>query len=125
MKVIDAINAVDNLKPNMYQMPEKIRWLSNLDLRIKNDIYDTHEYNEGETETDFDGYTEEDTEEELLVGAPYDEMYVLWLAAQIDFNNMEYDGFNNTNAMFNSVYSSYRNDYNQKHMPKTTVKRYF
>ncbi len=163
MTVIQAINEVDNLKPNMYGLPEKIKWLSRLDRRIFEQILLTHELSEEEkqpflpepeeeTETEapavepsdyspwvnhshvpqgkspelvFNGYTEEDTDKELIVGEPYDEVYVHWLEAQIDWNNMEYAGFNNTNAMFESVYSAFRNAFNQTHMPLGVRKNYF
>lgn len=160
MKVIEAINEVDKLKPNMYGLAEKIKWLSRLDKRIFEEILLTHVLSREEMEpflpeeeeTDppadpteainaldlphhwrrrppvqlvFKGYTEEDTEAELLVGEPYDEMYVHWLEAQIDWNNMEYAGFNNTNAMFESVYSAFRNAFNQSHRPIGKKKRYF
>ena len=38
MTLIQAVNEADNLKPNMYGLPEKIKWLSRLDRRIFEDI---------------------------------------------------------------------------------------
>ena len=125
MKVIEAINEVDNLKANMFTLQDKIKWLSRLDLRIKEQIIDKYEYNEGEEEVTFSGYGPDDTEAELLVGEPYAEMYIHWLEAQIDYNNTEYDGFNAANAMFESVYSSFRNAYNASHLPKGRKRIYF
>ena len=125
MTVIEAINEIDLLKPNQYGMPEKIKWLSRLDRRIYEQIILTHEYNEGEEPVVFDGYDESDAETELLVGEPYDEIYVHWLGAQIDFSNLEYDGFNASNAMFESVFTQFRRAYNQSHMPKGEHKKYF
>lgn len=154
MKLIDAINEVDDLKPNMYQLPEKIKWLSRLDKRIFEQILLTHVLSEEEKEPFlpedeeeeegrvfwigippwrrrkpeklvFNGYTEEDTDKELIVGEPYDELYVHWLEAQIDWNNMEYASFNNTNAMFESVYKAFRNAFNQTHRPKGRINTYF
>lgn len=125
MKVIEAINEADSLKANALPLSMKIKWLSRLDLRIMREIVDTHEYNEGEEEISFDGYTDEDTEEELLAPEPYAEMYIHWLSAQIDYYNMELDGFNAANAMFESVYENFRNAYNASHKPKTARKKYF
>jgi len=70
-------------------------------------------------------YGEDDGEKELLVGQPHDELYLRWLEAQIDYHNMEYDSFNNSNAVFDAVFSSFRNAYNQSHMPKGTRKIYY
>ena len=125
MTVNGAIAEVDHLKSNMYKTTDKIKWLSRLDLRIYQEIICTHHRNEGEEEISFTGYTEDDGEKTLLVGAPYDEIYLHWLEAQIDYANMELDSFNNSNAMFEALYSSFRNAYNASHMPKTARKKYF
>lgn len=125
MKIHEAIAEVDNLKPNMFGEKEKIKWLSRLEMRIYQEIICTHDYNDGETEITFSGYTEGDGEKELLVGEPYDEMYVRWLEAQIDYNNMEFDSFNNANQVFESIYGSFRNAYNQSHMPKGARKIFY
>ena len=157
MKLIDAINEADNLKPNMYGMQEKIKWLSRLDTRIFQDILmrhvlsdeekarflpDTEETEEqdnlavwaldltpGEAENEevlvFNGYGEEDGGTELLVGEPYDDMYALWLSAQIDWNNMEYDNFNASNAMFEAVYRNFYNAFTRTHKPKSARKTYY
>ncbi len=157
MKLIDAINMTDTLKPNMYGMQEKIKWLSRLDTRIFQDVLLTHELSDaekarflpentgtattddlatwaldltpGESENEehlvFTGYTEEDGDTELIVGEPYDDMYVLWISAQIDWNNMEYDNFNASNAMFESVYRNFANAFNATHKPKSARKTYF
>ena len=73
----------------------------------------------------FNGYTENDQDAELIVKEPYDEMYVHWLEAQIDWNNREIDGFNSANAMFESVYQNFRNAFNRSHQALGTAKRYF
>ncbi|MBO4915194.1 MAG: hypothetical protein J5449_08305 [Oscillospiraceae bacterium] len=125
MTIHDVIAEVDKLKPNMFDEKDKIKWLSRLEQRIYQDIILTHEYNTGEEEIVFNGYTEDDGEQELIVGEPHDEMYILWLAAQIDYYNMEYDSFNSSNAMFDSVFRSFRNAYNQSHMPKGTRKIFY
>ena len=43
MTIIEAINRIDELKPNNYTYLEKIGWLSKLDGAIKKNIIDTHE----------------------------------------------------------------------------------
>ena len=73
----------------------------------------------------FEGYTEEDQDKELIVKEPYDEIYVHWLSAQIDWNNREYAGFNATNAVFEATYTAFRNAFNRTHMPKGGRKIYY
>lgn len=122
MKIIEAINKLDNSKPNTYTTPEKIAWLSELDGRIKKEIIDTHEAAE---EITFNGYTDNDTDTELLVPSPYDDIYIRWLEAYVDYSNGEYGKYNNSMAMFNAKYSSYEKYYNRNHMPIGTKIKYF
>ena len=125
MKIQEVIASVDHLKPNMFEEADKIKWLSRLDTRIYQEIICTHDHNEDEEAASFSGYGVGDGEKELLVGQPYDEMYIHWLCAQIDYYSMEYESFNNDNSVFESVFSSFRNAYNRSHKPKGTRKSYF
>jgi len=133
MTIIQAVNEVDNLKPNMYELTDKIKWLSRLDRRIFEQIILTHELSEEEQEPYrnddgdlvFEGYDENDQDKELIVHEPYDELYTHWLSAQIDWNNREFIGFNSSNAMFEATYGAFRNAFNQTHMPKGRKKIYY
>lgn len=123
MTIMDVINRIDNLKPNRYDQIEKIKWLSALDSRIMNDIISTHEGAEGIVHH---GYTEETPlTTELLVYSPYDEVYLYWLEAQIDYWNGEYAKYNNSIEMFNTAYTAFANHYNRTHMPKGKKFKFF
>ncbi len=123
MTIMEALHRADALKPNMYTTAEKIKWLSILDGIIKKEIIDTHE--DGESVV-FEGY-EEDVEltKELLVIAPYDDIYIHWLEAQIDYTNGEYGKYQNSKAMYNASYDAYKNHYNRTHMPKGKKFKFF
>ena len=125
MKINEAINEADSLEPNQYTYQDKITWLSRLDLQVKNEVFDTHHYNAGETPVEFEGYSEDDGDVDLLVGEPFAEMYIYWLSAQINYHNREYDGFNAANAMFDSVYQNFKNKYHAEHKPKGVNKRFY
>ena len=123
MKIIEAINQIDSLKHNTYSQRDKILWLSRLDSMVKRLIIDTHE---GGEDVIFTGYTETtDPETELLVPAPFDEMYLRWLEAQIDYANGEYGKYNNSILMYQTSYDGYANYYNRNHMPKGKSIKYF
>lgn len=115
MKIKDAINQIDGQKHNTYSQAEKISWLSRLDSMVKRLIIDTHEGGEDITFTGYDDKTDLDTE--LLVPAPFDEMYIRWLEAQIDYTNGEYDKYNNSILMYQTAYDGYANYYRRNHMP--------
>ena len=115
MTIMDVLYRIDEIKPNSYSQAEKIKWLSSLDGVIKSEIIDTHE---GGEDIVFNGYNEDtDLSTKLLVDAPYDDIYLRWLEAQIDYANGEYGKYNNSIAMYNTVYSAFANYYNRTHMP--------
>lgn len=115
MTILEAIGRVDTSKPNTYSQEDKIRWLSTAEWNIKRDIVDTHE---GFEEVEYNGYTVETTlDTQLIATAPYDELYVRFLEAQIDYANNEIGKYNNSMAMYNEAMLSFRNYYNRMHLP--------
>ncbi|MBQ7873761.1 MAG: dockerin type I repeat-containing protein [Oscillospiraceae bacterium] len=67
----------------------------------------------------------EEAKEELFVGMPYDELYLRWLEAQIDYHNGEIERYNNSITAFNSAYSAFERYYNRTHLPKGVQPGYF
>lgn len=123
MTIIEAINNIDAIKPNSFEQAEKIKWLSILDGSIKREIIDTHEGADGVVFNGYDGNTSLDTE--LLVSAPYDEVYLRWLEARIDHANNEYAKYNNSSVMFNNSYNEFWRYYNRTHLPVSGKRKYF
>lgn len=122
MTLIEAINYIDVLKPNNYSQTEKVRWLSRLDGRVKKEIIDTHESGE----VSFGEYNDDTPlDTVLLVPHPYDEVYALWLEAQMDYANREYASYNNSISMFNTSYEAFQHYYNRNHMPKGQCFKFF
>ena len=123
MKIIEAISRLDSMKHNTYTQSDKVAWLSRLDSMVKKHIIDTHEGADAVTFTGYDDST--DIQTELLVPAPYDEMYLRWMEAQIDYHNGEYGKYNNAVDMFTTSYEAYQNYYNRTHMPVGKHMKYF
>ena len=122
MKINDAINRLDSLKFNTYSQEDKVDWLSRLDNMVKKQIIDTHEGAEGVA---FAGYTADTPlDTVLLVPAPYDEVYLRWMEAQIDYHNGEYDKYNNAIIMFNTAFEAYQSHYNSIHKPVSHGRRF-
>ena len=123
MKIIEAINRIDSLKRNTYTESDKVEWLSRLDAMVKKNIIDTHEGDE----VSFKGYDDSTDiqKTELLIPTPYDEVYLRWMEAQIDYHNGEYDKYNNAIEMFTTAYEGYSNYYNRTHMPKGKKFKFF
>ena len=121
MKIIEAISKINDLKHNTYSQSDKIGWLSNLDARVKAQIHDAHEHNH----LAFYGYEDmTDMDTELLVHAPYDEMYLRWLEAMIDYHNSDDDRYNNAIILFNNAYEGYKRFYTRTHMPISQGSRF-
>lgn len=122
MTIIEAINRTDSVKPNAYSQQEKVRWLSTLDGTVKNEIIDTHE---GAEEIIFSGYNDETPlNTELLIPAPYEDVYIRYLEMQIDYANGEYGKYNNSAAAYNTAFSAFEKYYNREHMPRSRGPRF-
>lgn len=122
MTISEAINRTDAVKPNAYDEPRKILWLSELDGMIKSEIIDTHHDGENISFTGYDIDTDVTTV--LLVPAPYDVLYLRYLEMKIDYSNGEYGKYNNSMVMFNAAYSAFVNYYNREHMPISKGSRF-
>ena len=123
MTLGEAISRLDELKPNGFSRGQKIFWLSALDATVKKEIIDSHEGGGDMGFVPYDEGSADDTA--LLVPAPYDEVYLRYLEAQIDYSNGEYDRFNNSNAMYTAAYTAFSRAYNRSHMPIGGRKKYY
>lgn len=123
MTLIEAINKIDVLVPNIYSEEEKVAWLSTLDGMIYRDVILTHEGGEDVTYNGYDDDTPND--QKLLVEAPYEDIYIVWLESKIHYTNAEYVKYNNSVTRYNDIYTDYANEYNRNHMPKGKRIRYY
>lgn len=122
MTIAEAISQVDTLKPNTYTPEDKIGWLSTLDTKVKTQIIDAHEGGENIAFSGYDSSTDQDTQ--LLVPAPFDEMYLRWLEAMIDYHNGDDGRYNNGIILFNNAYEGYKRLYTRTHMPISNGNRF-
>lgn len=122
MTIAQAIERINSLKQNTYTQIDKIEWLSRLDAMVKRLIIDVHE---GSDEVIFEGYTDQtDRNTELLVPAPFDEVYLLWLESMINYYNGEYDKYNASILMYQTAFEKYENYYRRDHMPISRGSRF-
>ena len=122
MTIKEAITRLDALKFNTYDEPDKVEWLSRLDSAVKLQIIDSHG---GSEDVTFNGYNADTPHNTvLLVPAPYDEVYLRWMEAQIDYHNGEYDKFNNSIVMYNTAFDNYQKYYIRTHKPVQTGRRF-
>ena len=124
MKIIEAINAIDALKPNAFTQAEKIRWLSALDGCLYQEIVLPHE---GAQAQPFAGYDEATPPEtELLAQEPFGrELYLKYLEAQIDYYNGETARYNNSMTMYQAAYTVFARWYNRTHPPLSQKRKFW
>ena len=114
MTIIEAINQVDGIKFNTYSQEDKVRWLSSLDSKITAVLEGAYPSPMG-VSAPYDPNT--DMEHELLLGSPWDEMYIRWMEAMIDYNNGETDSYNRSITLFNNLYQNFCDWYIRRNMP--------
>lgn len=114
MTINDVITQVQTLKP--HQIPDEIlvRWLSVLEGKIIDEIILTHELSE---RVEFNGYTINDMDTELMVPDTYADVYIYYLEAMIDQTNNETARYASSMQMFNSAWQDYANYYNRNNKP--------
>ena len=87
-----VIEYVDGVKPNVYDEEAKYKWMATLDGKISLEVM--------QMEEPVTYSLPRDADTELLVPAPYDDVYALYVQAMIDFYNQEYDHYNNAVLVF-------------------------
>lgn len=122
MKLIEAINRTDYSKPNNLTTEQKIELISRLDAQVKANVIDVHE---NAKTGEFKPYTADDMSKDLLIEFPYDDIYQLYLAAQIDLANNEYERYSISSTVFNKAFNEYERAYNRENMPISREFRFF
>ena len=114
MTIEQAIKLADEQRPTALMGPTKIRWLTELEGRIINELLKNRkEY----SHLTFQGYAEDlPVTTELIIPDPYSDIYVYWLFMKTDYTNNETDRFNNDAVMYNTAYLAYVN-----HIMRTTT----
>lgn len=122
MTIAEALSGIDARKRNVVPEPIKIEWLSELDGRVYTDIISTHEGGEITELPKYDVNTLKT--QKLLIPAPYERVYLLWLEAQIDYQSGEINRYANAFSMFNSLFVEFTKYYHRTHMPKSADAKY-
>lgn len=109
MTVTDTLSQADELRLNTISDEQKAAWVMGLDQQIGERIdmpsY-VHSWPAG------DG--------ELLLPAPYDRVYVLYLCSQIDYYNNETALYGNDKAVYDEAMSEAMAWWRRQHCPDNT-----
>jgi hypothetical protein len=113
MTVQHALATADALRPNAFDKTTKLEWLATLDGTIALEV---HLMSEEDAQA-FRYKSQGDTNTELLVKYPYDDLYTAFLVAKIDEANGEYERYANSAAMYNERRRAYTRFYAQTYAP--------
>lgn len=115
MKIREAIDTANAARRNEIPNGTLLYWLSSLDGQLAQLIFDAHD---GE-KVCYAPYTEDtDPETELLVKAPWDELYPLYLMMRIDLENNDISSYNADGQQYNAAYSAWAAWFTRTHVPK-------
>ena len=116
MTIQEALDQIDELKVNTYSTHQKIRWLSDLDGKVWNEIVLAHEgVPAGTVFRGYDDATPTDTV--LIAPGAYAEIYRHWLAAQIDDNNRDTQEYSKSMIRYNQAWHDLAAYWTRTHMP--------
>lgn len=110
MTIEKVLERVDRQKPNAIEDQMKEDWVLELERRNWEEMLRKDE--------EAQNWTAPDQKEELRIQAPFDQVYVLYVIAMIEFVTQEYASYENTMALFNSQMSDYKAWYRRNHRPK-------
>lgn len=123
MTVQQAIDRIDTLKPNRFPTHQKVAWLSDLDGMVWREILLEHEGHE--CYNGFSSYDPEtDANTELLVPAPYIDIYQHYMATQMDIANAESGKYAQDMQLFNSAWTTFGDYWTRTHMPRQRVAQF-
>ena len=117
MTINEVIERQQRLRPDDLDDLVKAEWLLSLDGQLRADFIQRHILTAGEILPPPVTSFPEDGDKLLLIQAPWDRVYVLYLIAQIDFHNGETDRHTNSAAEYNAALGEWKRYYHRTHEP--------
>lgn len=102
-------------KQAVFNQSDVYKWLSALDGRLKQEVFDTHEC-EPVSFAPYNSITDPDTA--LLVPFPYDELYIYYILSKIYHEQQDIVKYNNAYSLYNEILDEWLNKFNRENMPK-------
>lgn len=109
MTVQDVLNRINELKPNKFSAAAVFGWISKVDFIIS----EQHLPYGGEAIEE--PYSPETADEEVLLSEEWQDIYLYYASAQMDYLNGEAGRYTNSMIMYNTELQSYLDWYNRTH----------
>ena len=138
MTAAEVIAQFNNENPNIQiDDSQKVEWHKKLESMVIENVISTHEHDlEDETNigisvsgstlivkpagTLADHIDSFDMDTELLVPAPYDDMYVFYIDQRSKYGTKDTKLYNIASTQFNNIYLAYQQYFNRNYKPKET-----
>ena len=101
MTASEAIARAKEVRQGSIDYSQYLKWVNVLEGRVQVEI-------SGKKPEEVITYTEESDNIQLLVPHPYDEVYIYYLCAMIDFFNEEWDLYANDAAFFEKAFEDFK-----------------
>lgn len=100
MTVIEAIEKANSTTPNAFSFETKLDWLNEVEGMVQTQILLL-------APEEIITYTPEDKDHELLVLEPHTSLYPAYIRAQMDFAASDWNRYQNTHEIFNSLFREF------------------
>lgn len=115
-----VLERTSRARPDGIEDAVKAAWLLALDEKLLREVLERHEDAPDTSERPISW--PEDGDRPLLVGAPDDELYDLYLYCRGDERNRDYNHYASSAALFNAALDSWCKRYHRTHPPIQTAK---
>jgi hypothetical protein len=123
MTIQEALDQLDEMKPNMMSRRLKMKYLTEIEQLIFDEIVMKHEHDPELVEKPV--YTEDsEPGTELIIQDPYSMVYVYWLMTKVDIQTQEDARYNIDRMHFENAYNTMSDWYTREHMPISKVREF-
>lgn len=118
MKVGKLIETVTVLIGQQYDLEMLIGWLNEIEGQVLDQVVNKAQG----FDVEFVPFAEDDSERELTVPDRFQDVYVNYIRAKVDFTNQETERYNNDAAMFEASWKEYASWHIRNYVPKPAAK---
>lgn len=113
----EVLERVNRARPDAIDDETKAAWLLELDGQLYREVILRHRLTSGSELPEYPRNYPEDGDKPLLVPAPYDGLYDLYLMSKSDFYLRELDNYNNSALAYNTALDEWKKAYHRSHAP--------
>jgi hypothetical protein len=123
MTIQEVLDQLDEMKPNMMSRRLKVKYLTEIEQLIYDEIVQKHV--QAEEPAGKPVYTEDsDPGTVLIIPDPYSSVYLYWLMTKVDIQNQEDARYNIDRQHFENAYDTMSDWYTREHMPKQMTREF-